>query len=518
MRGWVGEADHERATSIDISGDGAGRGGRDSISSDTSEVQAVTSPSSTQVESAASAVVETGEKRSGTPLANSALRSPTTRSMARRAFSFMGIVTDVPDEIPMEVVKDEDRVDHVEKIDAFRLFISFGGLSMATLGSGAPSVLKVRFTLGTGSHAVHKEVQAGVMADDVLLCSEIHEIHFTEGERPDDVPFMELGSHGPTGKKWLAQVLLVEVIELFHPKFENEKHCRGAGGNQHDKSSGVGPTTENNAGAADHGNSPLRETEKVLAVCHVPIADLMLQKNRRKDQWFVLLHPDAELAAADEEALDATLAWMEQMQVMEMSEHQLGPDQQGTVVDEQRYPPQRLGSASFLEDDPENCASSRETVENVTKSDPLMGLRQHPQGDSRNSHVAAGQGRALLQRRHSLERAHVKETLPGVSSQDVIRMCVSLTGSGGTFRSTVIRASQRHLLLGVFTNDRSEMVEYHKAKFVDAVQNRLHKHRKRRWTRCIVTFVGQIVLIVIAALFLCLAEYDAELKAATECV
>lgn len=524
MRGWVGQTDSDE----NLDNGGGGLGGEHSHSPHKLNVQAVTSPSFTQNESATTLVVEIGEAHS-TPDVDSTPSSPVTRSLAQRAFSFMGIVTDVPDEMPMEVVKDEDRIDHVEKIDAFRLFISFGGLSLATLGSGVPrSLLQVRFTLGAGRNAVHKEVQAGVMVDDVLLCSEIHEIHFTEGERPDDVPFMELGNHGPTGKKWLAQVLLVEVIELVHPMFEKEKyHDRSAGRTQPDgvssSRSGTGSTTESDVGANDHSTSStsaLRETERIVAVCHVPIADLMLQENRRKDQWFVLLHPDAEVAAADEEALDATLAWMEQMQAMEASEqHQIDQGQQGAAVvvadDEKKNdPPKRRDFATLLESGTEAGHGASETLENATKGKQV----KQPQAESSNSHATTAHGRALLQRRYSLERAHVEETLPSVSGQDVIRMCVSLTGSGGTFRSTVIRASQRHLLLGVFTNDRSEMVEYHKAKFVDAVQDRLHKHRKRRWTRCVVTLAGQIVLIVIAALFLCLAEYEAELEAATEYV
>jgi len=125
------------------------------------------------------------------------------RNAAQRSFSFMGIVTDEPDELPMEAVKDEDRVDHVEKIDAYRLFVSLGGVQLgAKLATSQRQCdVRVRFVLGE----VTKEIFAGRMTDDVVICEDIHEIHFTEGERPANAdPFDTL--HGPHGKKWLKQV------------------------------------------------------------------------------------------------------------------------------------------------------------------------------------------------------------------------------------------------------------------------------------------------------------------------
>ena len=56
--------------------------------------------------------------------------------------------------------------------------------------------------------------------------------------------------------------------------------------------------------------------EKVLAVCHIRLLDLLKLPERRKDQWFVLLHPADKRSTEDEKQLDATLAWMEQMRKM----------------------------------------------------------------------------------------------------------------------------------------------------------------------------------------------------------
>ena len=52
----------------------------------------------------------------------------------------------------------------------------------------------------------------------------------------------------------------------------------------------------------------------------------------------------------------------------------------------------------------------------------------------------------LFSRRHSLERQHVVDTLPSIIDQDVVRLCVSLTGTGGTFKSVVISSHQVRLV------------------------------------------------------------------------
>ena len=79
----------------------------------------------------------------------------------------MGIVTDEPDTLQddeEDTVRDEDRVDHVERIDSYRLFVSLGGICLGSvLGSGSPrQVVRVRFTLGAGRDAVRKEVRSFV--------------------------------------------------------------------------------------------------------------------------------------------------------------------------------------------------------------------------------------------------------------------------------------------------------------------------------------------------------------------
>ena len=166
--------------------------------------------------------------------------------------------------------------------------------------------------------------------------------------------------------------------------------------------------------------------EKVLAVCHIRILDLVKLPKRRKDQWFALLHPTDERGEDNEQEMDATLAWMEQLQLKAHSRTSTSRENDDAAEDSDDGT--KVANLKVISDDVNSNTPSSATSEAKT---------ENPSKDEADS-----PSKMIFHRTHSLERQHVENTLSSVKNQDVIRLCVTLTGTGGTFKSTVISAHQ----------------------------------------------------------------------------